>query len=74
VYFDFGVACFPEERWKDFAVVITTWWLDAVQRLEKGIDQEVELFFMDGPYHIVATRLSGDAVKLRCVERGRASS
>ena len=71
VYFDFGATCFPAERWSDFAVVITGWWLDAVHRLEKGIDSEVELFFMDGPYHIVATALSSDEVKLRCIERRR---
>jgi hypothetical protein len=71
VYFDFGAVCFPAERWSDFAVVITGWWLEALHRMEKGIDREVELFFMDGPYHIVATRLTGNEVKLRCVERGR---
>lgn len=26
---------------------------------------------MDGPYHIVATRLTDDELKLRCIERGR---
>jgi hypothetical protein len=71
VYFDFAETCFPAERWNDFAVVITSWWLEAIHKLDKGIDREVLMHFMDGPYHLVATRLSGDEIRLRCVERRR---
>lgn len=71
VYWEFGDFCFPAERWDDFAVVITTWWLDALHRLDRGIDSDVELFFMDGPYHLAATRVSSEDVKLRCIERRR---
>jgi hypothetical protein len=69
LYFDFGTACFPVERWNDFAVVITSSWLEAVQRLENGIDHEVLVHFMEGPYYVAATRLSGDQLRLRCIER-----
>jgi hypothetical protein len=69
LYLDFGAACFPVERWNDFAVVITSAWLEAVQRLEKGIDHEVLVHFMEGPYQVAATRLSGDQIRFRCIER-----
>jgi hypothetical protein len=71
VYFDFGETCFPAERWNDFAVVITSWWLEAVHKVEKGIDREVLMRFMDGPYHLAATRMSGDEIRRRCIESRR---
>jgi hypothetical protein len=71
VYFEFGEACFPAERWNDFAVVITSWWLEAIDKLERGVDREVLMYFMDGPYHLAATRMSGDEIRLRCIESRR---
>ncbi|MFT3927076.1 MAG: hypothetical protein QM778_31305 [Myxococcales bacterium] len=71
VYFDFGGTCFPAERWNDFAVVITTWWLEAVAKLEQGFDREVLMYFMDGPYYVAATRMGEDEIRLRCIERRR---
>jgi hypothetical protein len=71
LYFDFGGFAFPDERWNDFAVVITSWWLEALEKLDRGIEQEVLLRFMDGPYGIALSRQDGDVVLLRCTEERR---
>lgn len=71
VYFDFGGVLFPGERWDDFAVVLATWWLAELDRLERGSDREVELRFMDGPYWITVTRQDDNSMLLRCVDDRR---
>ncbi|WP_437905530.1 hypothetical protein WME95_45820 [Sorangium sp. So ce327] len=71
LYFDFSGYPFPGERWSDFVVVIATWWLDALEKLERGVDHEAVLRFMDGPYWITLTRQDGNAALLRCTEDRR---
>lgn len=71
LYFDFGGYSFPGERWNDFVVVIATWWLDALEKLERGVDHEAVLRFMDGPYWITLTRHDNNAALLRCTEDRR---
>ena len=68
VFFDFGEVLFPDDRWNDFVVVVATWWLGALERLERGIDREVVFEFMDGPYSIMLTRQDANNVLLRCIE------
>ncbi len=68
IYFDFAGAYFPGEQWSDFPVVITKWWLDALEKLQRGFDSEVKLYFMDGPYWLTLTRQDGDDVQIRCIE------
>jgi hypothetical protein len=71
VYFDFGDILFPDDRWNDFVVVVVTWWLSALEKLERGIDREVVLQFMDGPYRITLTRQDATTVLLSCIEDRR---
>lgn len=71
LYFDFSGFAFPDERWNDFAVVIASWWLEALERLERGIEDEVVLRFMDGTYWVDLSRQDGDIVLLRCTEDRR---
>ena len=71
LYFDFGGFSFPMERWNDFVVVITAWWLEALEKLEQGADREVVLRFMDGPYWITVTWQRGEPLLLRCTEDRR---
>ncbi len=68
LYLNFDGFCFPCERWSDFPVVITTWWLEALEKLERGFEREVKLYFMDGPYWLMLTRQDGDDVQIRCIE------
>ncbi len=68
VYIDFGGTHFPEEGWNDFVVAVTTWWLDALEKLERDMSREVVLRFMDGPYWLTLTRQDGDDVQVRCIE------
>jgi hypothetical protein len=68
VYLDLGELCFPCEGWNDFAVVIAGGWLDALQKFEGGLDCEVILHFMDGPYRVVVTSAADEQVRIRCVE------
>jgi hypothetical protein len=71
VYCDFGGVLFPDDRWNDFVVVVATWWLAALDRLERGAEREVVLQFMDGPYSIALTRQDANAILLRCTESRR---
>src|SRR5262245_16436227 len=71
LYFDFSGFFFPDERWNDFVVVITSWWLDSIEKLERGTESEVVLRFMDGPYWITLTQQEGDVALLRCTEDRR---
>jgi hypothetical protein len=71
VFFAFSGVSFPCERWNDFVVVVVSWWLEALEKLEHGVDREVVLRFMDGPYWITATRQDGGTVLLQCTEDRR---
>jgi hypothetical protein len=67
LYFEVAGRSFPDERWSDFPVVITSWWLDGVKNLQANPESEALFRFMDGPYFI-GVRLSGHLVNLRYVE------
>jgi len=71
LYFDFSGFFFPGDGWSDFVVVILTWWLSALERLERGVECEGVLRFMDGPYWIAVAARDGDVVLLRCTEDRR---
>jgi hypothetical protein len=68
IYFDFGRTQFPDKGWSDFVVVISTWWLEALAKLERGLEREVILYFMDGPYWLTLTRQDRHDVQIRCIE------
>ncbi len=71
VYLDFDGVGFPDVGWSDFVVVISGWWIEALERFQRGRLQQVELRFMDGPYWIEVVRGDGGTVALRCVEDRR---
>jgi hypothetical protein len=68
LYFDLDGFEFPMPSWSDFVVVISLWWLESIAKLEHGIEDEVNLMFMDGPYWINVTREAEDLVRVRCME------
>jgi hypothetical protein len=59
-------ACFPEESWSDFPVVVLGWWIAAVTRLISGASEVEEFDFMDGPHLLVVRRRSEGALHLAC--------
>lgn len=68
VYFDFGPdQRFPVEGWSDFVVVVASWWLAALEELDRGAD-ETKLRFMDGPYWVAVVPQDASSVLLRCTE------
>lgn len=70
LYLEFDGFRFPQERWNDFVVVITSWWLEAVEKLERG-EQESILRFMDGPYWVTLVKRDGNSILVRCIEDRR---
>jgi hypothetical protein len=59
IWFQIGSVAFPEKGWNDFAVVILTWWLDALRRLISSQHGKADLYFMDGPYVLRASKRGG---------------
>jgi hypothetical protein len=49
---------YPEHGWIDFGVVVIGWWFTSISSLWKGTPR-TRFSFMDGPYGIVAKRMSG---------------
>ena len=68
VYYDFSGFLFPAERWSDFIAVVVTWWLEALEKMGRGTEQEAVLRFMDGPYFLRLIAISDDIVLVKCVE------
>jgi hypothetical protein len=71
LYFEVAGHCFPDERWSDFPVIVTSWWLDGINNLQARPETEALFRFMDGPYFVRVQRVGGDLVNLRFVEDRR---
>lgn len=61
---------FPDPRWSDFALVVARWWIEAVIRLLGGLEEVVEVRFMEGPYRARVHRSANGSWRLQCVEGG----
>jgi hypothetical protein len=67
VYFEFSPEKqFPGAGWNDFVVVLTNWWIAALDQIIAGRPQ-ADLLFMDGPYWITANS-QGKDLTLTCTE------
>jgi hypothetical protein len=64
-------AEFPEPGWTDFVVVLLSWWLEQIETLRIGVEEEVRCGFMDGPLEFTVARQDADTYRLRCLERTR---
>src|SRR5690625_1821260 len=75
IYFWTQNDVFPEKEWRDFVVVIMTWWYDALIRLieskQNGIEEEFE--FMDGPLLIKAVKVSEELLELNFIKEMRSA-
>jgi len=71
IYFTTKSDAFPEKEWRDFVVVILTWWYDAIINILKNKQNEMTetLYFMDGPFMIKAVIVSDDLLTLNFIER-----
>lgn len=66
-------ATFPEKGWRDFVVVILTWWHDALHKLieSKQNKMEEEFDFMDGPLLVRVVKVSNDGLVLNFIKEMR---
>ena len=60
---------FPAPGWRDFPVVVASWWLQALEALP--LDGRAEVDFMDGPF-VVRLEADGPVVVVALVDAGRA--
>ena len=63
-------ACFPEESWSDFPVVILSWWIDGLNQLASGKARSFAGNFMDGPFAFRVDAGQGDLGRISWGRRG----
>lgn len=61
IWIEIGGRPHPERGWRDFPLVITSWWLRAIRELEAGAGSR-SLDFMDGRCPLVLRRIEGDRI------------
>lgn len=71
IFFKVNSVAFPDDAWNDFALVILSWWSEALAALRGGAGTETELIFMDGPYALRLRRQSDGDCAAEFVERSR---
>jgi hypothetical protein len=60
---------FPDAEWDDFAVVLLSWWCQAVVSLLRHEVVATHLSFMDGPYQAELERVFRGGWKILLVQR-----
>jgi hypothetical protein len=68
IFFQFGRGCFPAPGWSDIVVPIIAAWLTMINRIAAGKSGTHEVYFMDGPYLIVARSVNETSVSLELVD------
>ncbi len=68
IFFQFAQGCFPAAGWSDIVVPIITAWLKMINRIAAGNSGTHEVYFMDGPYLIVARSVNETSVSLELVD------
>ena len=61
-------SAFPEQGWSDFSVALLAAWIPSLQRLMRR-GEAAECYFMEGPYHFVATSRGSQHWSIACFER-----
>lgn len=64
---DIDGTFYPSRDWRDLAVVIVRWWIDAFVAQSEG--ESVRNYFMNGPFSFITT-LTGASLKLEVVQTG----
>jgi hypothetical protein len=66
-----GSACFPDEHWNDFPVVILSWWLKSVPQILSGKTHVWNCTSMDGPFSFHLEQQHEDTWTLLGLHDGR---
>ena len=74
IHVGIGALEFPSTDWRDFGVVILGWWATALKALDTGQTDVATLRFMDGPYEMQVTGVSGGHWQITARSRGRNST
>lgn len=64
-----GSEVFPMRGWNDFVVVVLEAWSSALARLLGGVAESQQVHFMEGPYAVEISHLTGGGFRLRAIER-----
>lgn len=59
LWLEYGQWCFPSQQWSDFPVAVMSSWIVDIGKLKLEAVDEVDLYFMDGPYSITVRRVPG---------------
>ena len=59
IYVELESGAFPGTGWSDFPVIILNWWAEALLELGIRTRREVLWRFMDGPYCLTLTKVTG---------------
>lgn len=71
IYFKHDEFSFPRNAWYDFALVILSWWVDAVNQLVKNKRKEIEFLFMEGPLRMDIRFLPPENLEIKYISRHR---
>ncbi|GIQ71542.1 hypothetical protein DUZ99_15590 [Xylanibacillus composti] len=70
IHWEIENACFPDNQWNDFIVVVLAWWNKAAALLRSSsVGTSAEFNFMDGPYYIRGTKKDEANVTLSFIRR-----
>lgn len=71
IYFNIDGKVFPDRNWSDFVVIILTWWIEAVSKVNtKNELDSFKLTFMDGPIFIKGYVHNGCDTELEFTREG----
>lgn len=56
IYLEIENVYFPEKEWVDFSVIIMTWWIDEILKIEDNYGEIHEFFFMDGLFKFTLSK------------------
>lgn len=67
IFFEIAGTPFPSNDWEDFALVLTTMWLNEALKMLRG--DSAKFMFMDGPYAVNADVISNGDIRLQSEDR-----
>ncbi len=60
---------FPDDRWRDFVVVVLSWWSRALARILAGETGPIEVPFMDGPFRVELRQAGPGAISVAGIDQ-----
>ncbi len=68
-FLQLGEECFPFEQWDDLCADILSMWIPSMDKLLQGYSEQVDLYFMDGPYFLTLKRENNHEASVRFFKR-----